>query len=282
MLPRILVIAGSDSGGGAGIQADIKTAMALGAYASTALTALTAQDTLGVHAIHAVPPAFIRQQIAVALNDPGADAIKTGMLGDAAAIEAIADALAGTRLPLVVDPVMVAKGGAILLEHDALSALKRALLPLATLLTPNLPEAELLTGLQIATVGEMRHAAEILLTLGVPRRAAEGRPCRGRHGNRSARHRSGHGRVHASPPGDAPHPTAPAAPWPRPSHAGWQPACRWRQRWSGRATTCRRPSRPPPALAPVTGRSGMPRLPRDNSTCQSPLPLLGESWVREL
>ncbi len=168
MLPRLLVIAGSDSGGGAGIQADLKTAMALGAYASTAITALTAQDTLGVHAIHAVPPAFIRQQIAVALNDPGADAIKTGMLGDAAAIEAIAEALAGTRLPMVVDPVMVAKGGAILLEQDALSALKRALLPLATLLTPNLPEAELLTGLQIATLGEMRQAAEILLTLGVP------------------------------------------------------------------------------------------------------------------
>ena len=168
MTPRILVIAGSDSGGGAGIQADIKTAMALGAYASTAVTALTAQDTHGVHAIHPVPPGFIRQQIAVALADPGADAIKTGMLGDAAVIEAVAAALAGIRLPMVVDPVMVAKGGAVLLETAALSALKRALLPLATLLTPNLPEAEMLTGLRIATLPEMHHAAETLLTLGVP------------------------------------------------------------------------------------------------------------------
>ena len=168
MMPRVLVIAGSDSGGGAGIQADIKTAMALGAYASTAITALTAQDTHGVHAIHPVPPAFIRQQIAVALADPGADAIKTGMLGDAAAIEAIAEALAGNRLPLVIDPVMMAKGGASLLAAGALAAMQKSLLPLATLLTPNLPEAEAMTGLTITTQAEMHHAAEMLLTLGVP------------------------------------------------------------------------------------------------------------------
>ena len=168
MIPRILVIAGSDSGGGAGIQADIKTAMALGAYASTALTALTVQDTTGVHAIHTVPPAFIRHQIATALNDPGADAVKTGMLGDAATIEAVAEALAGCTLPVVIDPVMVAKGGATLLQTAALAALKRTLLPLAALITPNLPEAELLTGLPIATLPAMHHAADILLTLGVP------------------------------------------------------------------------------------------------------------------
>ena len=168
MIPRVLVIAGSDSGGGAGIQADIKTAMALGAYASTAITALTAQDTRGVHGVHPVPTAFIRQQIALALVDPGADAIKTGMLGDAATIETVAEALAGTRLPLVIDPVMVAKGGATLLETSALSALKRALLPLASLITPNLPEAESLTGLQISSPADMRYAAEMLLTLGVP------------------------------------------------------------------------------------------------------------------
>ena len=168
MIPRILVIAGSDSGGGAGIQADIKTAMALGAYASTAITALTAQDTTGVHAIHTVPPAFIRQQIEVALADPGADAVKTGMLGDIATIEVVAAALAGCGLPLVIDPVMVAKGGARLLDHDALSALKRLLLPLATLLTPNVPEAELLVGNPIGDVAAMQEAAEILLTLGVP------------------------------------------------------------------------------------------------------------------
>ena len=142
--------------------------MALGAYASTALTALTAQDTAGVHAIHPVPPAFIARQIATALHDPGADAIKTGMLGDAATIEAVAAALAGCTLPLVIDPVMVAKGGAVLLENAALSALKRTLLPLAALITPNLPEAELLTGLPITNLSAMHHAADVLLTLGVP------------------------------------------------------------------------------------------------------------------
>jgi hydroxymethylpyrimidine/phosphomethylpyrimidine kinase len=168
MIPRILVIAGSDSGGGAGIQADIKTAMALGAYASTAITALTAQDTNGVHAIHPVPQDFIRRQIEVALADPGADAIKTGMLGDAATVETVARALAHVGRPLVIDPVMVAKGGAPLLEHEAIAALKRVLLPLATLITPNVPEAELLTGLAIPDLDAMQAAAEILLTLGVP------------------------------------------------------------------------------------------------------------------
>jgi hydroxymethylpyrimidine/phosphomethylpyrimidine kinase len=168
MIPRILVIAGSDSGGGAGIQADIKTAMALGAYASTAITALTAQDTHGVHAIHPVPPAFIRQQIELALADPGADAIKTGMLGDDGTIETVAAALAASRRPLVIDPVMVAKGGTSLLAAAALATLKRALLPLATLLTPNIPEAEVLTGVTIATLDDMHQAAEMLLTLGVP------------------------------------------------------------------------------------------------------------------
>ena len=168
MIPRVLAVAGSDSGGGAGIQADIKTAMALGGYASTAVTALTAQDTRGVHAIYPVPPGFVRQQIALALADPGADAVKTGMLGDAAMIEAVAEALAGCGLPLVVDPVMVAKGGATLLARDALGALKRALLPLATLVTPNLPEAEALTGMAIATVADMRRAADSLLAMGLP------------------------------------------------------------------------------------------------------------------
>ena len=166
MIPRILVVAGSDSGGGAGIQADLKTAMALGAYASTAITALTAQDTTGVYGVHAVPPAFVGQQIAVALADPGADAVKTGMLGTAAVIEAVAGALAAARLPLVVDPVMVAKGGALLLAADAVSVLKAKLLPLATLVTPNLPEAEVLCGMPLADEAAMRQAASMLLTLG--------------------------------------------------------------------------------------------------------------------
>lgn len=167
MIPRVLVIAGSDSGGGAGMQADLKTVMALGGYASTAVTALTAQDTLGVHGVHPVPQDFIRQQIILALADPGADAVKTGMLGDAATISTVADALTAAGLPLVVDPVMVAKGGARLLEPAALDALVRRLLPMAAVITPNLPEAEALTGLSIRGVADMHEAAGCLLAMGV-------------------------------------------------------------------------------------------------------------------
>ena len=164
---RVLVVAGSDSGGGAGIQADIKTVMALGGYAATAITALTAQNTLGVHGVLPVPPEFIRQQINAVLDDIGADAVKTGMLGSAEAVQAVAAALGRhDRLPLVVDPVMVAKGGARLLDDPAVHALRRDLLPLATLLTPNVPEAEALTGLAITDHAAARRAAQALLDLG--------------------------------------------------------------------------------------------------------------------
>lgn len=165
---RVLVVAGSDSGGGAGIQADIKAVMALGGYAATAITALTAQNTLGVHGVLPVPPDFIRLQIDVVLDDIGADAIKTGMLGGAEAVQAVAAALRGrgNPIPLVVDPVMVAKGGARLLDDQAVAALRRDLLPLATLLTPNVPEAEALTGLPIADHAAARRAAQALLELG--------------------------------------------------------------------------------------------------------------------
>ncbi len=167
---RVLVVAGSDSGGGAGIQADIKTIAGLGAYATTAITALTAQDTLGVHGIFLIPPSFVRAQMVAALTDIGADAIKTGMLGDAAMIEAVADVLAtqNPKPPLVVDPIMIAKGGARLLREDALAVFKRVLLPHASLLTPNVPEAEELAGMQIFDIASMHHAAEAMLTLGVP------------------------------------------------------------------------------------------------------------------
>jgi len=170
MKGRVLVIAGSDSGGGAGIQADIKAITALGAFAATAITALTAQNTLGVHAVHPVPGDFLRAQIACVLDDIGADVIKTGMLGDAATIETVCATLEShaRNIPVVVDPVMVAKGGARLLQDEALSTLKRRLLPFATLLTPNLPEAEVLAGMEIRTPADMRHAAYVLLTLGVP------------------------------------------------------------------------------------------------------------------
>lgn len=170
MKGRILVIAGSDSGGGAGIQADIKTITALNGFAATALTALTAQNTRGVHGVHPVPPAFIRQQIEVVMADIGADAIKTGMLGDAATINAVCDALrdCAAGVPVVVDPVMVAKGGHSLLAAAAVATLRARLLPMASVLTPNLPEAEALTGLTIKTVSDMRVAASVLLSLGVP------------------------------------------------------------------------------------------------------------------
>jgi hydroxymethylpyrimidine/phosphomethylpyrimidine kinase len=170
MIGRVLVVAGSDSGGGAGIQADIKTIAALGGYAMSAVTALTAQDTMGVHAIHSVPPEFVARQMACVLDDIGADAIKTGMLGDAEMVAAVRDALRrhAVGVPLVVDPVMIAKGGASLLAHEAVGALKELLLPMATILTPNLPEAEVLTGMSIADEAGMRRAAGALLDLGAP------------------------------------------------------------------------------------------------------------------
>ena len=169
-IARVLAIAGSDSGGGAGIQADIKTITALGGYAATAITALTAQDTNGVAAIHKVPADFVHRQIAMVLADLGADAIKTGMLESSAVTEAVCDALLARApgVPVVVDPVMKAKGGVVLMDNAAAVVLKRRLLPLATLLTPNLPEAEALTGLPIRNRADMGAAAESLLTLGVP------------------------------------------------------------------------------------------------------------------
>jgi hydroxymethylpyrimidine/phosphomethylpyrimidine kinase len=170
MRGRVLIIAGSDSGGGAGIQADIKTVTALDGFAATALTALTAQNTLGVHAVHPVPLDFIARQIEVVMSDIGADVIKTGMLGDTAVIDTVCAALQrfAPGIPVVVDPVMVAKGGHPLLAADAVGALRRRLLPMATVITPNLPEAEALSGMTIATVADMRLAASALLALGVP------------------------------------------------------------------------------------------------------------------
>jgi hydroxymethylpyrimidine/phosphomethylpyrimidine kinase len=168
MRGRVLIVAGSDSGGGAGIQADIKTVTALGGYAATAISALTAQNTRGVFGVHPVPPEFIAQQMKLVLDDIGADALKTGMLHSAAVIDAVADVIdtLDRDIPLVVDPVMVAKGGARLLETDAIAALKRRLLVRATIVTPNLPEAEALSGLEIRDANDMAHAARALLTLG--------------------------------------------------------------------------------------------------------------------
>lgn len=163
---RILIVAGSDPGGGAGIQADIKTVSAFGGFATTAITALTAQNTLGVFGVHPVPVDFIAQQISLVLSDIGTDAIKTGMLHSAYVIDTVLACLEATSAPLIVDPVMVAKGGAPLLEEPALTALRGRLIPRAHLLTPNLPEASLLIGRSIRTVGEMHAEAPALLALG--------------------------------------------------------------------------------------------------------------------
>jgi len=168
MIGRVLIVAGSDSGGGAGIQADIKAVTMLDAFAMTAITALTAQNTEGVHGVLPIDPAFIRQQMEVVLDDIGADSVKTGMLHDAAVIETVASVLddRAPRVPLVLDPVMVAKGGAPLIQVNAIDALKTQLVPRATVLTPNLPEAEILCGQAIPDLDAMREAARALLSLG--------------------------------------------------------------------------------------------------------------------
>jgi hydroxymethylpyrimidine/phosphomethylpyrimidine kinase len=161
----VLTIASSDSGGGAGIQADLKAFARCGAHGMSAIVALTAQNTVGVRAIHEVPPAFVRAQIDAVLDDIGADAVKTGMLFSAPLIEAVAGALAGRDLPLVLDPVMVASSGSTLLLPEAIGTLVTRLFPLATVVTPNLPEAQALT----QTVTEDRaELAELLVKMGAP------------------------------------------------------------------------------------------------------------------
>lgn len=165
--PRVLIIAGSDSGGGAGIQGDLKTVEALGGFGTTVITAITAQNTLGVTAVHPIPPEIITAQGRVVLGDIGADAIKTGMVGARAAIEATAALLTeASAIPAVVDPVMIAKSGAALLDDDDVDVFTTLMLPRAALLTPNAPEAERLTGRAVATVEDLRRAGEALLAMG--------------------------------------------------------------------------------------------------------------------
>ncbi|WP_174299764.1 bifunctional hydroxymethylpyrimidine kinase/phosphomethylpyrimidine kinase [Caulobacter sp. S45] len=164
---RVLVIAGSDSGGGAGLQADVKTITMLGGYASTAVTAVTVQNTLGVHAVFAIPPDIVRAQGRVVLEDIGADAVKVGMLGDATLVEVAAELIdAAGEAPAVIDPVMVAKGGASLASDVAVQALRTLLIPRAALLTPNAPEAEALTGREVRTPDHLHRAGEALLEAG--------------------------------------------------------------------------------------------------------------------
>ncbi len=163
---RILVIAGSDSGGGAGIQADIKTITCLVGYAMTAVTAVTVQNTLGVVAIHPVPADIVAAQIRACLADIGADAIKIGMLGSVAVVMAVAEALEGVAIPIVLDPVMVAKGGAALIDDEATEALVHRLLPRATVVTPNTPELAILTDTEIEDEADALLAAQELLGQG--------------------------------------------------------------------------------------------------------------------
>ena len=165
-LGRVLIIAGSDSGGGAGIQADIKTVTALGGYAATAITAVTVQNTLGVIDVHPIPLEVVEAQARAVLSDIGAEVIKTGMLGDAAVVEMVARLLDEARVPAVIDPVMVAKGGASLLAQEAVAAVREWLVPRAALLTPNAPEAQALTVLSVETTDDLRRAGEALLAAG--------------------------------------------------------------------------------------------------------------------
>jgi hydroxymethylpyrimidine/phosphomethylpyrimidine kinase len=165
--PKALTIAGSDSGGGAGIQADLKTFAAFGVYGSSVVTAVTAQNTRGVFAVAEVPEEVIALQIDVVLEDIGAAAAKTGMLSSASIVNTVADRLEAWGIDkLVVDPVMVAKGGHPLLQQSAVAAVKQHLLPLALVVTPNLPEAEVLTGITIDSPDSAREAARALAALG--------------------------------------------------------------------------------------------------------------------
>jgi len=166
-MKRILTIAGSDSGGGAGIQADLKVITVFGGFGMSAVTAVTAQNTVGVHGVHAVPPEFIARQIDVVMTDIGADAAKTGMLATPEIVTVVADAVSRHHIePLVVDPVMVAKSGDVLLAQEAQQALKTVLLPLASAVTPNLPEAEVLCGFAVRDQESMRAAAREIHQMG--------------------------------------------------------------------------------------------------------------------
>ncbi len=166
-VPRAMTIAGSDSGGGAGIQADLKTFAALGVYGTSVLTAVTAQNTIGVTAVHEIPTEVIAAQIDAVFTDIGVGAVKTGMLANGSIIECVASQLRRHAVPwLVVDPVMVAKSGDSLLQVNATETLRTCLVPLASVITPNIPEAETLTGMKIVSDTEIRQAAKKLVAMG--------------------------------------------------------------------------------------------------------------------
>lgn len=163
----VTTIAGSDSGGGAGIQADLKTFQELKVFGTSVITALTAQNTLGVSGVMPIETSFVEQQLQALLEDFSITAVKTGMLFSSAIIQTIAHMMANTNVPLIVDPVMIAKGGGSLLQQDAIDAIIQFLLPVATIVTPNIPEAETLTGKEINTLADIKEVANLLLQTGV-------------------------------------------------------------------------------------------------------------------
>jgi hydroxymethylpyrimidine/phosphomethylpyrimidine kinase len=164
--PRVLTIAGSDSGGGAGIQADLKTMLALGVHGMSVIAAVTAQNSLGVQGYWELDPSAVRAQLGSVLGDIGVDAVKTGMLASPALVSTVSDALADVTVPIVVDPVSVSKHGDPLLVPEAVATLRDSLIPLATLVTPNLPEVASLTGVRVETEPDLRRAAAAMLELG--------------------------------------------------------------------------------------------------------------------
>ncbi|ABD12964.1 MULTISPECIES: bifunctional hydroxymethylpyrimidine kinase/phosphomethylpyrimidine kinase [Frankia] len=164
--PRVLTIAGSDSGGGAGIQADLKTMLALGVHGMSAIVAVTAQNSLGVHGVWDLPPEAVRAQIRAVVADIGVDAVKTGMLSSAALVSLVAAELSRLDVPVVVDPVSVSKHGDPLLSPEAVEVVRTELMPRATIATPNLDEVRLLTGVEVLDVADLPRAAEAMLALG--------------------------------------------------------------------------------------------------------------------
>ena len=205
-MKRALTIAGSDSGGGAGIQADLKTFAALGVYGTSALTAVTAQNTLGVTGVQELPPDMVALQIDAVVSDIGADAVKTGMLANSGIVRVVADKVTEHGLSnLVVDPVMVAKGGDPLLQEEAVDALRTLLVPLALVVTPNLPEASVLVGYRVATLEQARRAARDIVGYGEQERRRKGRAPAGRRRGRLLRRHRIQG-VLIAPRGDDEHP----------------------------------------------------------------------------
>ena len=251
----VMTIAGSDSGGGAGIQADLRTFAAHGVFGTSAVTAVTAQNTLGVVAWLAMPADLVTAQIEAVVGDIGADAVKIGMLATAAIVEAVAAAIDALELPqVVVDPVMVAKGGDALLDDDAVAAMRAELLPRAHVVTPNVPEAEVLAGMTIRTLEDMHAAAARILRHRAPRRTREGGPSGWPDAIDVVCTSAEQFEIEPSANPDPPHPRHRAAPWRRRLPRTWHSGFRIGRRSRERANTWTALSATPRGWARGTGR----------------------------